>query len=267
MLLLILLLLVGQEDASVILRGFRLVIGGFFILFVPGYSLLAVIFPKKDQIGFLERLSISAALSMAILAIMALILDRLPWGISLWPIVIFLTGFSLIMSLFAMIRRYHSPLEEKGLLPVINIRQLWMNLPLGQKLIIGIFLLVSILGLSFFPFSTGSDSSHPPYTEFYMLSSAGVADLYPSGTGGDINVKLGIANFEKTSQEYTILVLLDGRQFLWTDSIPLQTGQRWENYLSFTLPEGETVQSVEYQLFRRAETAPYRTIRLEIQSP
>ena len=87
----------------------RLLLGLAFVLFVPGYTLQAALFPRQDDLDGPERLALSFGLSIAVIPPIALVLDKLPWGIRLWPIVISLALFTLACSAVAVYRRQRLP--------------------------------------------------------------------------------------------------------------------------------------------------------------
>ena len=65
-----------------------------FVLFIPGYCLIAALFPKNDDIGSSERIAFSTGLSIAIVPLIGLALNYTPFGIRLDPILITLTALS-----------------------------------------------------------------------------------------------------------------------------------------------------------------------------
>jgi uncharacterized membrane protein len=266
---LFLLLLIAAPGASFasILGPLRLILGLTIIAFIPGYVLLAVILPRATQISFLQRISISFALSIAVLPIMALFLDRLPWGITLWPMVIFLIGFTLIMTFVALIRRRRLPVDERVLVPSFDLRQWWQGRSVIHRIAFGCMLGVDLLGIAAFALIAHYSSTNPAMTEFYLLSPENIADLYPSMSTGSVTVRLGIVNREKTNETYTILVLVDGQQFLKTDPILVAQGQSWEDNLAVSIPTTGTSHLVDYELLRGADPTPYHTLRLNLHSP
>ena len=91
----------------------RTILGLFLILFIPGYSLIAALFPKKDDLDGIERIALSFGLSIAITPLIGLALNYTPWGIKLSPILISLSIFTIIMVIIAYIRRRRVPEDEK----------------------------------------------------------------------------------------------------------------------------------------------------------
>jgi len=87
----------------------RWVLGSLFILFLPGYTLIEALFPKRLESRSLDaivRLALGIGLSLAITPLIGLLLNYTPWGIRLDPIVFSLTLFTLTMSLVAAHRKF-----------------------------------------------------------------------------------------------------------------------------------------------------------------
>jgi uncharacterized membrane protein len=264
---LLILLAMGNAGSSDVLGAIRLVFGCLFVAFVPGYALLAALLPKPTQVGFLERISISFALSIAVLSVMALLLDRLPWGITLWPIVIFLVGFSLLMTVFSLIRRSRLTEEERFSIPVGEIWTWWKELSKLNQTAFGLLAVAVLIATTAFSIVFSANHAGIATTEFYMLSSEGLADYYPTGTTPNVALKFGIGNYEHTPQTFTIHVLVDGQFLLTTNPILVDADQRWENELAIPISDTTISHTIDYQLFRTGDTIPYRSLRLEIHSP
>jgi len=95
-----------------IIKYVRYLFGSIFVLFLPGYSLIKVLFPQKE-IDDLERAALSIGMSLAIVAINALVLNFLPWGISTTPLTLSLLGLTLTFSTIAIMREYQTILDEQ----------------------------------------------------------------------------------------------------------------------------------------------------------
>ncbi|MCK4222104.1 MAG: DUF1616 domain-containing protein, partial [Dehalococcoidia bacterium] len=53
----------------------RIVLGLPFLLFSPGYALIAALFPKKGSLDGIERIALSFGLSIAVVPLIGLILN------------------------------------------------------------------------------------------------------------------------------------------------------------------------------------------------
>jgi hypothetical protein len=90
-----------------IIKYTRYLFGSLFVLFLPGYSFIKALFPLKE-IDNIERAALSIGMSLAIVAINALVLNYTPWGISTTPITLSLLCLTLTLSTIAIIREYQT---------------------------------------------------------------------------------------------------------------------------------------------------------------
>jgi uncharacterized membrane protein len=84
----------------------RYVLGGIFILFLPGAMLIAALYPKEGELDGLERLALSIGLSLAIVPLVGLALNYTPWGITLTPIMLSLAFFAEVMGVAAFVKKF-----------------------------------------------------------------------------------------------------------------------------------------------------------------
>ena len=83
----------------------RWALGFVFVLFIPGYVTLKVLFPARILNG-IERFTLSIGLSLVLVPLVALLLNFTPWGIQLITIVISLFLFTTGLSTIALAREY-----------------------------------------------------------------------------------------------------------------------------------------------------------------
>jgi hypothetical protein len=97
----------------------RYVLGGIFILWLPGYSLIKALFPQKlplsgsseapeKSLDMIERAALSFGMSLAMVPMVGLLLNYTPWGIRLTPIVLSLLALTAVFSTVAVIREYEA---------------------------------------------------------------------------------------------------------------------------------------------------------------
>jgi hypothetical protein len=84
----------------------RWLFGSVFVLFLPGNTLIHVLFPKKENLDRLEHFLLSVGLSLAVVPLVGLVLNYLPWGISFVPVTVSLTIFVVIFALLGVARKY-----------------------------------------------------------------------------------------------------------------------------------------------------------------
>ena len=85
---------------------FRYVLGGVFVLFLPGSMILSVLYPRGEDMEGLERVALSIGLSLAVVPLIGLVLNHTPWGIRLTPIMISMACFTQILAIVAFVRKY-----------------------------------------------------------------------------------------------------------------------------------------------------------------
>jgi uncharacterized membrane protein len=103
--------------ADSLLVGIRYVLGYSFIVFLPGYCLVNILFLGKNRIDFVETLVLSIALSFGLTGIVGLFLGLSPIGITFVPITVSLGVLVLALAAIAYIRKN----KEKEL-PVLQVQ-------------------------------------------------------------------------------------------------------------------------------------------------
>jgi len=274
-LLLLGLIALGVEGLPAPLPLLRLFLGLFFVLFVPGYALQAALFPSgaaraEASNGGLdgpERLALSFGLSVALIAPLALILDRLPWGIRLWPIVV---GESIVIvtcSAVALWRRPRLPPVERFVVEIdVDARGWWAAQDRISRVLYGILAAALLVAL----FSAAAIILLPKpgerFTEFYVLGPEGLAESYPreAAPGQALSVTAGIANREGVAAEYRIEVRAAEFTIGQAGPLRLEDDEVWEGPIHYALAEPGDDQEVHFLLFRDGGGEPYRSLRLWI---
>jgi len=90
----------------------RIILGFPLVLFLPGYSLICALFPKKDELNAIEKIALSIGLSIAIVVIIGLVLNYTPWGIRLGPILLAISSFTLISGGIGEVKRISKKKNE-----------------------------------------------------------------------------------------------------------------------------------------------------------
>lgn len=224
----------GVEESAL-----RVVLGLPYVLFVPGYAFIAALFPeagdgvrgeaadtdderdsqRRSGIDGIERVALSFGLSIAIVPLLGLVLNFTPWGIRLVPIVVSVSGFTIIMSAVAARRRLAVPEAERFAVPY----RAWAGAAKAELLepetrgdaVLNVLLAVSVvLAVSSVGYAVAVPKQGESFTELYLLTEGDdgelVADGYPTeferGTGSPIVV--GIGNQEHRPVNYTLVVEL-----------------------------------------------------------
>jgi len=108
-------ILANLQNAPIIgsiIKYTRYLFGSIFVLFLSGYSFIKALFPLKE-IDNVERAALSIGMSLAIVAINALVLNYSPWGISTTPITLSLLCLTLTLSTIAVMREYQTFFDKQ----------------------------------------------------------------------------------------------------------------------------------------------------------
>jgi uncharacterized membrane protein len=264
-LLLLALIALGIQGLPTPLPMLRLLLGLTFVLFIPGYTFQAALFPCADDLDGLERLALSFGLSIAIIAPIALILDVLPWGIRLWPIVTAEGLFIAACSLIAWYRRWRLPEEERFRLVIeVDVKGWWAAQDRTNRILYGIVTgailtaTISAIALVVLP----KPGEH--FTEFYILGPEGLAENYPreAVVGQPMAVTVGIANREGVPAEYSLAIISEELLVGQAGPVHLESGATDERPVSFVpMVAGDDVEVV-FLLYRDGVEGPYRSLRL-----
>jgi len=237
------------------------------VLFFPGYTLIAALFPGRGDIEGIERVALSFGLSIAVVPLLGLGLNYTPWGIRLAPILITLLVFIAGTSALALYRRNKLPVELR-FYPAFEF-----NLPLLRELsridkVLSVFLAAAIvfaLGSVFYVVTT--PKAGEKFTEFYILGTDGKAQGYPQELA--VNEKgrviAGIVNHEYSSQKYYVKVVMG--KFLKKQLGPIELAheERREETVDFSAVSPNENLKVEFLLYREGDQKPYRSLHLWVK--
>jgi uncharacterized membrane protein len=182
------------------------------ILFLPGYCLIAALFPKGSDIDLIERIALSFGLSIAVVPLIGLGLNFTPWGIRLDPILVSLTIFTLVMILAAHYRRSLLPSEERFRVPFSEVSGALRSAisPEGGSRVDRILTVFLILAILIAVLSTVYVIVVPKegerFTEFFILGEKQKAADYPDriSVGQNYPLYIGVGNHEYRNVTYTI---------------------------------------------------------------
>ncbi|MFC1944193.1 DUF1616 domain-containing protein [Chloroflexota bacterium] len=134
---------------AVPLSWLRLVLGFPLLVLLPGYALVAALFPRKDVLSPVERVSLSLGLSIAATVLIGLGLGYSPWGIGLHSLLISEVLFILLMSALAWyLRGRVFPVGERfGIDPARLLSWSWRRI---EWLMLGL-VLVTAFFMAFIP--------------------------------------------------------------------------------------------------------------------
>lgn len=240
----------------------RVPLGLATVLLGPGYVLQAALFVRRREMDAPTRLAVSFGLSVAILPVLALILDVLPWGIRAQPMVIALVVWLTLWSVIAVARRWLSSANEVTLPPRLSLstaRRL-----ISARLLLAIGLLMCVIGGV--GWTLARSRSAPPPTAFYALGADDLAESFPRTTtsGQPIEIRLGIVNREGATMRYRIEARAGTTQLAQIGPIEVVEDATWQQPLQVTLQQPGDDQPIDLLLYRERDNVPYRQLRLWI---
>jgi len=217
----------------------RVVLGLPYVLFLPGYVLIAALFPERGEspvvedgewgdsdadvsaqdgsgIDGIERVALSFGLSIALVPLVGLVLNFTPFGIRLAPIVVSLDVLVVGLVVVAARRREALDSEERFTVPyrawVGAARQELFRPASRADAVLNVLLVVSILvAVSSVGYAVAVPKSGEQFTEFYVLTEGDdgelVADGYPTNftQGEPQEVVVGLQNHEGETVQYSVV--------------------------------------------------------------
>jgi len=237
----------------------RILLGLSIILFLPGYSLISALFPKKDDLDPIERIALSFGLSIAIVPLIGLILNYTPFGIRLIPTLISVSLVIIFLTPLAYIRRTNIS-EDKRFSISLNYK---LEIPSGTDGILTLILLISvILSVCTLIYATTAPKTGERFTEFYILGPEGKAYNYPTNLSLRENgtVIIGIVNHEYEPTNYKLKIQLGNRTLL-ERKITLNHNETLMENFTFT-PLEEGTKKMEFLLYRKNNSTVYRSLHL-----
>ena len=235
----------------------RIILGIPFVLFFPGYTLMAALFTKKEGMGGIERVALSFGLSIAVVPLIGLILNYTPWGIRLEPILYSAASFILIASIIAWLRRRRLTEHERFAIQFQVTMPGWSEGVWGK--VLAITVVVAILAtLGTLGYVIATPKVGETFTEFYILGQDGKAANYPKelkvGEKGEVIV--GVVNHEGKEVSYRVEVVVGSQESTEVGPVVLVNEQKWEGEVGFVPEVAGENQKVEFLLYKDGEVEP-----------
>ncbi|SHL64458.1 DUF1616 domain-containing protein [Haladaptatus paucihalophilus] len=199
------------------------------VVFLPGYVLISALFPEGSEgetrtfgsgnddaayaVGGPERVALAAALSVAVVPMIAALSNFTPWGVRVHPILYGIVGFTAIFGVIAFIRRLRVPAERRyspgvpGLLFNPSGRSgSGVTVALNVGIVIAFLLLASSVG-----FAVLNPPQGKAFTEFYVSNTNDVNSktntMYDTDLAAD-GVTVSVHNHERERTEYTVVAVI-----------------------------------------------------------
>ncbi len=231
---------------------FRIVLGLLMLLLVPGYTLMAAVFPHRGDISSVERLTISFGLSIALIPLVGLILSNTPWGIRLDTLTIALAVSVVGAAAVAFTRR----------------RILKPGQRFNVHTDVGF-----IRGLTFAALSVGMVITlaivfqiRPQFTAMYLLGAEGQMEAFPNflTPGEPFSVTIVVENLERRAQSYLLDVHVDEESVSSLEVPRIARAESWKKDVALWAPERPGRHRLTFELFRQGRPEVYRQVHLEL---
>ena len=267
----------------------RIPLGLSMVLFVPGYTLIAALFPKIGDLDGIERTALSFGLSIAVVPLIGLGLNYTPWGIRLIPVVVSLAIFTVAMAAAAYWRRMNLPAEERFSIHFKEtMNSLKTEISAGDKSRLDkaltiILIATIILSIAALVYVIVTPKQGEKFTEFYILGPGKKAYDYPTSVqaGNSSTVIVGVVNHEYEQVNYTMSISLnstpmnnttskdnsrDDFRFIYpilSMNLTLPHNETWEKPVTYVLNHTGYSQKLEFSLYKEGNfTSSYRDLHL-----
>ncbi|NMB79772.1 MAG: DUF1616 domain-containing protein [Methanomicrobiales archaeon] len=200
----------------------RVIFGIPLVLFIPGYALIAALFPAAKDLDGIERVALSFGLSIAVVPLTGLALNYSPWGIRLDPIIICLSILTIGLCLVAQYRRAALVPEDRFEVPFAEMKQAVRDefFPREETSridrILSLLLLVAIIAAVLTTvYVIVVPKEGEKFTEFFILGEKQKAADYPDRLiiGKNSSLFIGIGNHEYRPISYTVETYLMNMTF------------------------------------------------------
>jgi uncharacterized membrane protein len=255
--------------------GLRILPAILIVLFLPGYAMVAAMFPGRDEISGAERIVFSIGLSVALVPFIGYGLLYTSWGMSTGPLVISISVVTLVMCIVALFRRHRLPEGAAFSVPYGSVLRLPVDSLQGKhsrlETALTLLLLASVLvSAATVAYVTINPRPGQGFTEFYLLGPDGRSGGYPTtlNVGDSGQVTVGVVNQEERTVDYQLAVLLDGNPLplqAQEENIRVDNNERWEGTVSFAPEVSGNNMKLQFLLYKDADLSePYRELHLWI---
>jgi uncharacterized membrane protein len=231
------------------------------LLFIPGYLVLAVLYPQRQDLAVLERgyLSIAVSLAISILVGMGLNTSIIGRGLFLFPET--LTAFVILFSYLAFLRRLW--LEVKGF---THKRQKSMYGVIRDPKFVVYFGFAAIaLGTFYYLSLFQNNSQAVSTTQMYIQRG----ECHTNSINREINteefesLRLVLRNYERQPVDYDLVELIEGEEFEYLGNVHLQPDEEWSVIREEPQMNGS---KITYFVYKSTDySTPYREVYIRLE--
>jgi uncharacterized membrane protein len=265
-------ILVLRSEGSV----FQALLAAGLSLFGLGFSITYAIAPLHSYFGKLERLALSAYLSLAVGGLLGFALSRTPWGLRIDTLLVSTLLLNLVCYFTVVYRR--RKIKSSVLIQRQNAYdtgQAWLawwraqeRSSLGVTLALVVLLVVGGMALTQ---NMLAPAVNPAMTEFYILNQDMQIDEFsPDLTPGEVfDINFGITNLEGRAAIYSVRAEVSGEQVGLSHAILLESGDTFLGTLKLEVPHGSVASGeaikVDLSLYKNEEVHRSLYIWFEVE--
>lgn len=240
--------------------GIRVVLGLAFVLFAPGYVMVAAIYPRKDDLEVVRRVALSFGFSIVAGVMLGFASAYMPWGFRVAPVLVTIAVFNLVFTWVAWQRRRHSPepFQPRFGRALSTLK----SAPALDKGLAVLLALVVLASAGLLVYLVQPPKMTEKFSEFYLLGPEARAEKYPRdlAVGQGARVVVGIVNREGERKDYRVDVAIEDVKVTGLAAITLDDGEGREQGVEFAAPRAGAKQRVDVRLFRTGDGNAYKTL-------
>jgi uncharacterized membrane protein len=237
----------------------RITITLLVVFFVPGYSLLSILFPSHNSMAVGQRVALSFGISIVIVSGLGLLLHFIPLGLNIISIFFSIILVTVFFSIIALYRDNQLLAGEKFCFRFDIFLPKWRDLSALNKGLFTVMVFTLLALISTFSYVAFTPNEGEQYTEFYVLDSYGSTGNYPEQIrkGESIFVTIGIISHEENPTNYRIETTVNGIKLNETRTDSLSRDEKWEKLITLTPRQTGNSQKLEFWLFKFDQNQPY----------
>ena len=252
----------------------RPIIGAITVLFIPGYTFIAALFPQKTTLGNGIRFALSFGVSIVIVPLLEIALNYTRWGIRLGPTLVALVVFTLVCVIVASVRRHRLPREERFAVnwpawhhfydrEAVRLGGTTFDRALSVVLVIALIASVAVAS-----YAVVMPKPEEHFTEFYLLGSNSTLGNYTTHykVGVPTPITVSIINHEARDVTYNLVVSENNstqRAVVYSEQVVVPDGQQWEKQINLVLTQPGDNVKLDFALYADHTAAdPYRDTHL-----
>ncbi len=238
------------------------------LLFLPGYALIAAMFPKMGEISGIERFTLSIGLSIAITVFDGFAISVTPYLFRPMPLILTLSAITLFLLLLTVVTRALTTKDKRyfvdyqGFIESLRADDEKMS---DIERMLFIALIGSIIIASSMLIYAKLTFEEEEFSALYILGPDGKAEGYQKDLyiGEPETIAVGVENYEHATTDYTLQVKL-GTGVLETRKITLAHKEKWLEDVVFVPDRIGDRLKLEFVLYK--DERPYRSVHLWVNS-